>query len=158
MDNDILTVECVRCDCVWLGTHVMEGSGKMVVTAVGMNSQAGIIVALLGATTHKLDNGAAADNAGKHLTCIYRSTLYTPHTLHLHDMHRLNDCHHSSLGRSINGQYSVPVSSHRSSGVSDISPLYDPLGHPSWSIPLPCTFRAPWPDDNNCSCGRSLRN
>ena len=26
----------------------MEGSGKMVVTAVGMNSQAGIIVALLG--------------------------------------------------------------------------------------------------------------
>lgn len=27
----------------------MEGSGKMVVTAVGMHSQAGIIVALLGA-------------------------------------------------------------------------------------------------------------
>ena len=32
------------------GTHVMEGSGKMVVTAVGVNSQAGIIFALLGAT------------------------------------------------------------------------------------------------------------
>lgn len=31
------------------GTHVMEGSGKMVVTAVGVNSQAGIIFALLGA-------------------------------------------------------------------------------------------------------------
>ncbi|XP_013789247.1 plasma membrane calcium-transporting ATPase 1-like, partial [Limulus polyphemus] len=31
------------------GTHVMEGSGKMVVTAVGINSQAGIIFALLGA-------------------------------------------------------------------------------------------------------------
>ena len=30
------------------GTHVMEGSGKMVVTAVGVNSQAGIIFALLG--------------------------------------------------------------------------------------------------------------
>ncbi|RWS22067.1 plasma membrane calcium-transporting ATPase 2-like protein, partial [Leptotrombidium deliense] len=29
------------------GTHVMEGSGKMVVTAVGVNSQAGIIFALL---------------------------------------------------------------------------------------------------------------
>ena len=28
----------------------MEGSGKMVVTAVGVNSQAGIIFALLGAT------------------------------------------------------------------------------------------------------------
>ena len=158
MDSDILAVECVWSDCVWLGTHVMEGSGKMVVTAVGMNSQAGIIVALLGATTHKLDNGAAADNAGKHLTCIYRSTLYTPHTLHLYHMHRLNDCNHSSLGRSINGQYSVPVSSHRSSGVSDISPLYDPprtslvVSSPAVDIP------APWSDDNNCSCGRSLRN
>lgn len=32
-----------------LGTHVMEGSGRMVVTAVGINSQAGIIFALLGA-------------------------------------------------------------------------------------------------------------
>ncbi|XP_077425731.1 plasma membrane calcium-transporting ATPase 1-like isoform X2 [Vanacampus margaritifer] len=31
------------------GTHVMEGSGKMVVTAVGVNSQTGIIFALLGA-------------------------------------------------------------------------------------------------------------
>ena len=31
------------------GTHVMEGSGKMVVTAVGLNSQSGIIFALLGA-------------------------------------------------------------------------------------------------------------
>ncbi|KAM9855089.1 plasma membrane calcium-transporting ATPase 1-like isoform 4-T4 [Aulostomus maculatus] len=32
------------------GTHVMEGSGKMVVTAVGVNSQTGIIFALLGAS------------------------------------------------------------------------------------------------------------
>uniref|UniRef100_A0A4W6FHX9 Calcium-transporting ATPase n=1 Tax=Lates calcarifer TaxID=8187 RepID=A0A4W6FHX9_LATCA len=31
------------------GTHVMEGSGKMVVTAVGVNSQTGIIFTLLGA-------------------------------------------------------------------------------------------------------------
>ncbi|XP_053213285.1 plasma membrane calcium-transporting ATPase 2-like [Panonychus citri] len=31
------------------GTHVMEGSGKMVVTAVGINSQTGIIMSLLGA-------------------------------------------------------------------------------------------------------------
>ncbi|KAM3834499.1 plasma membrane calcium-transporting ATPase 1-like [Vipera latastei] len=30
------------------GTHVMEGSGKMVVTAVGINSQTGIILTLLG--------------------------------------------------------------------------------------------------------------
>ncbi|XP_013876791.1 plasma membrane calcium-transporting ATPase 1 isoform X1 [Austrofundulus limnaeus] len=32
------------------GTHVMEGSGKMVVTAVGVNSQTGIIFTLLGST------------------------------------------------------------------------------------------------------------
>src|SRR6218665_2198588 len=31
------------------GTHVMEGSGKMVLVAVGPNSQAGIIFTLLGA-------------------------------------------------------------------------------------------------------------
>ncbi|KAJ3623203.1 hypothetical protein MTP99_019446 [Tenebrio molitor] len=31
------------------GTHLMEGSGKMLVTAVGVNSQAGIIFTLLGA-------------------------------------------------------------------------------------------------------------
>ncbi|KAM8861779.1 plasma membrane calcium-transporting ATPase 1-like [Synchiropus picturatus] len=32
------------------GTHVMEGSGKMLVTAVGLNSQTGIIFSLLGAS------------------------------------------------------------------------------------------------------------
>jgi len=32
------------------GTHVMEGSGRMVVSAVGLNSQSGIIMVLLGAT------------------------------------------------------------------------------------------------------------
>jgi len=31
-----------------LGTRIMEGSGKAVITAVGVNSQAGIIFALLG--------------------------------------------------------------------------------------------------------------
>uniref|UniRef100_A0A671MU52 Calcium-transporting ATPase n=1 Tax=Sinocyclocheilus anshuiensis TaxID=1608454 RepID=A0A671MU52_9TELE len=34
---------------VLFGTHVMEGSGKMLVTAVGVNSQMGIIFTLLGA-------------------------------------------------------------------------------------------------------------
>ena len=39
-----------ECDPMLLsGTHVMEGSGKVVVTAVGINSQAGIIFTLLGA-------------------------------------------------------------------------------------------------------------
>ncbi|KRX93408.1 Plasma membrane calcium-transporting ATPase 3 [Trichinella pseudospiralis] len=35
------------------GTHVMEGSGKVVVTAVGLNSQTGIIMTLLGAAKSK---------------------------------------------------------------------------------------------------------
>ncbi|XP_061187596.1 plasma membrane calcium-transporting ATPase 2-like isoform X4 [Saccostrea echinata] len=35
------------------GTHVMEGSGKMLVTAVGVNSQTGIIFALLGASSEE---------------------------------------------------------------------------------------------------------
>ncbi|ESO12682.1 hypothetical protein HELRODRAFT_63344 [Helobdella robusta] len=35
------------------GTHVMEGSGKVVITCVGVNSQAGIIFTLLGATSVK---------------------------------------------------------------------------------------------------------
>ncbi|CAH1783922.1 unnamed protein product [Owenia fusiformis] len=39
----------VRDPMLLSGTHVMEGSGKMVVTAVGVNSQAGIIFTLLGA-------------------------------------------------------------------------------------------------------------
>ncbi|XP_032822331.2 plasma membrane calcium-transporting ATPase 2-like isoform X2 [Petromyzon marinus] len=40
------------CDPMLLsGTHVMEGSGRMVVTAVGINSQSGIIFTLLGATS-----------------------------------------------------------------------------------------------------------
>lgn len=35
------------------GTHVMEGSGKMVVVAVGVHSQAGIIFTLLGAAAEE---------------------------------------------------------------------------------------------------------
>ncbi|OXA45555.1 Plasma membrane calcium-transporting ATPase 3 [Folsomia candida] len=37
------------------GTHVMEGSGKIVVTAVGINSQSGIIFALLGAAAEETE-------------------------------------------------------------------------------------------------------
>ncbi|XP_011732646.1 plasma membrane calcium-transporting ATPase 2 isoform X2 [Macaca nemestrina] len=52
------------------GTHVMEGSGRMLVTAVGVNSQTGIIFTLLGAggeeeekKDKKATDGAAASNA-----------------------------------------------------------------------------------------------
>ena len=37
------------------GTHVMEGSGKILVTAVGVNSQAGIIFTLLGAAADEVE-------------------------------------------------------------------------------------------------------
>uniref|UniRef100_A0A7M4FNJ3 Calcium-transporting ATPase n=1 Tax=Crocodylus porosus TaxID=8502 RepID=A0A7M4FNJ3_CROPO len=49
------------------GTHVMEGSGRMVVTAVGVNSQTGIIFTLLGAggeEEEKKDKKASDDAAG----------------------------------------------------------------------------------------------
>ena len=49
---------------VLVGTHVMEGSGKMMVAAVGVNSQAGIIFALLGAT-HE-EKAEAGKEEGRH--------------------------------------------------------------------------------------------
>lgn len=47
------------------GTHVMEGSAKMLVTAVGIHSQTGIIMTLLGATdsdSKKKDDKTKKDN------------------------------------------------------------------------------------------------
>ncbi|KAL3070900.1 hypothetical protein niasHS_017025 [Heterodera schachtii] len=38
------------------GTHVMEGSGRMVITAVGVNSQTGIIMTLLGAAKSAMED------------------------------------------------------------------------------------------------------
>nr|XP_045625379.1 plasma membrane calcium-transporting ATPase 2-like isoform X2 [Procambarus clarkii] len=46
---------------LYSGTTVMEGSGRMVVTGIGVNSQAGIIMTLLGAT----DKGKEGKEAGK---------------------------------------------------------------------------------------------
>ncbi|XP_034724792.1 plasma membrane calcium-transporting ATPase 2 isoform X2 [Etheostoma cragini] len=66
--------KCADMDPMLLsGTHVMEGSGRMVVTAVGVNSQTGIIFTLLGAGTEEEEKiekkgGAVEDghqNAGK---------------------------------------------------------------------------------------------
>uniref|UniRef100_A0A8D0A1X3 Calcium-transporting ATPase n=1 Tax=Sander lucioperca TaxID=283035 RepID=A0A8D0A1X3_SANLU len=51
------------------GTHVMEGSGRMVVSAVGLNSQTGIIFTLLGAGEHdevkKVKNKDPPENRNK---------------------------------------------------------------------------------------------
>lgn len=47
------------------GTHVMEGSGKMLVTAVGINSQAGIIFTLLGAAVDQQEEEMKKQRKGK---------------------------------------------------------------------------------------------
>lgn len=54
------------------GTQVMEGSGKMLVTAVGLNSQAGIILSLLGVTGEQ-----QTDKKKKKLPKVDRSTQAT---------------------------------------------------------------------------------
>lgn len=46
---DLKPRRCFNQESSSAGTHVMEGSGKMLVSAVGVNSQAGIIFTLLGA-------------------------------------------------------------------------------------------------------------
>lgn len=53
----------------------MEGSGKMVVTAVGINSQAGIIMQLLGAAAESTpqennDKNADKNGGGEHAAAI----------------------------------------------------------------------------------------
>ena len=45
----LILINCMFC-FLFPGTHVMEGSGRMVVTCVGVNSQTGIIFSLLGAS------------------------------------------------------------------------------------------------------------
>uniref|UniRef100_A0A8B9KF25 Calcium-transporting ATPase n=1 Tax=Astyanax mexicanus TaxID=7994 RepID=A0A8B9KF25_ASTMX len=78
------------------GTHVMEGSGRMVVTAVGVNSQTGIIFTLLGAggeeeekkekkgtVLNKTTDGAAGANAPGNTSLVNgrlrRPPLSLPH-------------------------------------------------------------------------------
>uniref|UniRef100_A0A6I8R3L6 Calcium-transporting ATPase n=1 Tax=Xenopus tropicalis TaxID=8364 RepID=A0A6I8R3L6_XENTR len=51
------------------GTHVMEGSGRMLVTAVGVNSQTGIIFTLLGASE------AEDEKKDKKGWCLYHGEL-----------------------------------------------------------------------------------
>nr|XP_057910519.1 plasma membrane calcium-transporting ATPase 2 isoform X2 [Doryrhamphus excisus] len=57
------------------GTHVMEGSGRMVVTAVGVNSQTGIIFTLLGAGVEeeekKEKKGGALEDGHQNTDCSH---------------------------------------------------------------------------------------
>ncbi|VDM34045.1 unnamed protein product [Hydatigera taeniaeformis] len=50
--------------CYPLGTNVVEGSGRIVITAVGVNSQAGIIFALLGAADDEGEKKKGKDKKG----------------------------------------------------------------------------------------------
>lgn len=57
----------------------MEGSGKMLTTAVGINSQTGIIFALLGASENKKEasKGNSENNAqGQNAGIVARPCLY----------------------------------------------------------------------------------
>lgn len=70
------------------GTHVMEGSGKIVVTAVGVNSQAGIIFTLLGAAVDQQEAEIRKMKKGKmqlliiksfvrhHIKCVRLNSFY----------------------------------------------------------------------------------
>lgn len=52
-ESDLVTKNCEKDPMLLSGTRVMEGSGKIVVTAVGIHSQTGIIMGLLGAASDK---------------------------------------------------------------------------------------------------------
>lgn len=58
---------------VSLGTHVMEGSGRMVVTAVGVNSQTGIIFTLLGAGEAEEEKKEPKKGEGKKKNWVKKS-------------------------------------------------------------------------------------
>ena len=49
-ETDLIKKDDLNSMIILSGTHVMEGSGRFLVTAVGLSSQTGIIMSLLGAT------------------------------------------------------------------------------------------------------------
>lgn len=70
------------------GTHVMEGSGKIVVTAVGVNSQAGIIFTLLGAAVDQQEAEIRKMKKGKLMFFIkvacsfFKCSFFSVYPLH----------------------------------------------------------------------------
>ncbi|XP_015278697.1 PREDICTED: plasma membrane calcium-transporting ATPase 1-like [Gekko japonicus] len=61
-ESDLVKKSLTEDPILLSGTHVMEGSGRMVITAVGVNSQTGIILTLLGVGG---DNGKTKQNSKK---------------------------------------------------------------------------------------------
>ncbi|XP_052780334.1 plasma membrane calcium-transporting ATPase 2-like isoform X3 [Mya arenaria] len=93
------------------GTHVMEGSGKMLTTAVGINSQTGIIFALLGASLEEEDkqkkdkkkatpNSAPADNPGNQGTTSGPSQPYTEAI----NLEVTGNSHHGNAGHKVSNK------------------------------------------------------
>lgn len=64
-ESDLVKKSVERDPMLLAGTHVMEGSGKMVVTAVGPNSQTGIIFTLLGTTEESAPESGKPSNSDK---------------------------------------------------------------------------------------------
>nr|XP_022915535.1 plasma membrane calcium-transporting ATPase 2 isoform X3 [Onthophagus taurus] len=68
------------------GTHVMEGSGKMLVTAVGVNSQAGIIFTLLGAAVDQQEAEMKKQKKGDEESAVTgNSHMNSPPVANKHD-------------------------------------------------------------------------
>lgn len=80
----------------------MEGSGKMLVTAVGVNSQAGIIFTLLGAAVDqqeqeikKMKKGTYRNSSGRHsddhtsieVTKSWSNAVFIKYILHFSRLH-----------------------------------------------------------------------
>lgn len=61
----------------------MEGSGKMLVTAVGINSQAGIIFTLLGAAVDQQEEEMKKQRKGKLLDLVHSQYSYKNTFLHI---------------------------------------------------------------------------
>ena len=74
-ESDLVKKSIDRDPMLLAGTHVMEGSGKMVVTAVGPNSQTGIIFTLLGTTEDSAPESGKPSNSGKYLYSIMNENI-----------------------------------------------------------------------------------
>lgn len=85
----------------------MEGSGKMLVTAVGINSQAGIIFTLLGAAVDEQEEEMKKQRKGKLFNLVNTWCSYKNKFLHINYYIMLSFIKFKVLGKS-----SISVSSY----------------------------------------------
>ena len=85
-ESDLVKKSPQRDPMLLAGTHVMEGSGKMVVTAVGPNSQTGIIFTLLGANADDTpDPSTKPSNSGVYYRPYQLDTIKSRNKRHVPD-------------------------------------------------------------------------